>query len=410
MNAAAHRSPAGRIAFVIVVLGGGVGAYLLFSYLSNRQAEDDLFYACRSLAFNAILVGAALAAGRIPGLFLEPLSEEKYRPAILAASYALAGFGAWRGLQAFAIPEPVLAQTGIILFILGGAWALTHLAVYAQRREWGGIFSGLIHWLVNTRSLFLLIVAATAAYAVIIRPGFIGSSTYSVLLEWIVIITFGIIILGVARFRIGRLFTSDEDVPAAIWPRHRQQVTERADPEFTRLRNLGRQFVSDGDSALLVRYLISLLAQNGVREPDIAGILRPLIETHIAAKSAKAGKDERAALLTNTVTAINNAVQPACYAVRTAPGASPARHGAERTLTEMAKDFIAEGTRIPLVVRLTRMLEDSGTRTEDIEEILTPLLIYIGKPNNVRRAREILWQEIVERAGFYAPKLALRSD
>lgn len=104
---------AGRIAGISLLLMLGVATYFLFTSLSARQDSPSLESAYRSLALNAILVAAALAAGRLSGLLFSEPREEQLGPAILAGSYVLAGVGLWRGLSAFSQQAPVLPGLGL---------------------------------------------------------------------------------------------------------------------------------------------------------------------------------------------------------------------------------------------------------------------------------------------------------
>lgn len=414
MPETAPRGSARHIVFIILLLAGGVGGYLLFSSIANRQASIEFFNAYRALALNIVLVAAALAAGRILGLFMKPTQEEKWAPAILAVSYLLAGFGLWRGLHAFSIPQPLLAQAGVVCLAGAVAWSLSYLAVYAQRRGFGGVFSGLFFWLVNTRALFLLIVIVAAAYAVLIRPNFIGANTYSVLLEWIFIILTGVIILGITRFRISRSFTATTPAPAGNWQRHHQLIEAKTDQDYTQWRNVEQHFIENGNSVMLIYHLVSLLAQNGSDENKTAQALAPLIAYPIPAKSdsRRPGRLEREELLKKAVTGMQAVVQPSRLTRYTLPPSELPEAMAEievsKTISGLVADFIASGSRSRLLVRLSRMFAERGSRPDDIEAILAPLLAFSENQTNGRHERERLWQETVSRAAFYIPNLSLK--
>ncbi len=408
------RSPAGRVVLVIFLLALGIGGYLLFSTVSNRQTNLEFFNAYRSLALNIVLAAAALAAGRIPGLFLNTGQEEKWSPAVLAVSYALAGFGLWRGLYAFNIAKPLFAQIGIVCLAATIALALSYLVIYAQRRGWGGVFSGLFHWVANTRALFLLIVTVAVVYAVFIRPNFIGANAYSVLLEWIIIVLAGVIILGITRLRISRRFTADAPAPAAGWQRHRQLIEPKTDPDFTQLKNMGQHFIENGNSVMLLHHLVALLSQNGIAEDKTAQVLSPLISYRIPAKldSRQPGRDEREKLLQTAITGIQAAVQPSRLSrYHLSSGQVPealAEVEVPKTVSGLAADFTAGGSRSRLLVRLSRLFAERETRPDDIEAVLVPLLAFTESPTNGRRERERLWQDILSRAAFYTPNLSLK--
>jgi hypothetical protein len=405
------RNQAGRVTFIILMLVLGIGGYLLFSTLSGQQTSIELHNAYRSLALNMVLVGAAMAAGNIPSLFLSPSTEEKLEPAILAVSYTLAGFGLWRGLNTFSQSVYIVSRIGIVCFVIAISIAVSYLAIYAQRRNFGGVFSGIFNWLVNSRFLFIIITAVGTIYAVMIRPAFMGTSVYSVLLEWIIIILLGIIIFSITRFQIGRSFTS-QMITVTEWREHRQQRESKADADFTQLRNISHHFVENNDAVMLAHFLVSLLAQNEAKEIDIARILDPLFEyrTQSKSNSKQTGRAEREALLKMISTEIQSIVQPPRYTRYTSSQTPVVPIDAEesQTISGLARDFCNNGNRSRLLVRLSLDLTKSGTRTEDIEEMLIPLVNYVGNQRNGRPERERLWRDIVSRAAYYAPKLSIK--
>ena len=127
---------------------------------------------------------------------------------------------------------------------------------------------------------------------------------------------------------------------------------------------------------------------------------------------ARPGKPERVDLLKKTVTGMQAAVQPSRLSRYTLPaGQSPealAEVEVPKTISGLAADFIAGGSRIRLLVRLSRMFAERGTRPDDIEAILVPLLASTENQTNGRHERERLWQETVSRAAFYTPNLSLK--
>jgi hypothetical protein len=54
------------------------------------------------------------------------------------------------------------------------------------------------------------------------------------------------------------------------------------------------------------------------------------------------------------------------------------------------------------------MFAERGSRPDDIEAILAPLLAFSENQTNGRHERERLWQETVSRAAFYIPNLSLK--
>jgi hypothetical protein len=297
-----------------------------------------------------------------------------------------------------------MSGIGLTCLTAATGLSLTHLAVYAERADFGGVFSGLFRWLVDTRSLAVVISVCIGAYAFIIRPLFSRSWAYSVLLEWMTVLLAGIVILGLTYFRIGRSFVK-ADSPVPDWRRHEQHASALTDPEYTQASRLERRFVDDNDKALLLHYLVSLLDRNGVREQQIAAVLVPLVEVR---DHGRPGKAERARRLEKAIDAMQAAVQPSRYARQAAHDASAtAIHEQDKTTQELAADFCKDGDCAGLLVRLSRLLSASGTRDDDSELVLRTLATYDGSPQGMRQ-RERLWQDTIAAAGHYAPQTKLK--
>ncbi len=414
-NASQSQNLTGHVMHILPLLVVGIAGYFLFSDLSARQTEIGLQIAYRSLSLNTVLVTAALAAGRLPAFFLSPVWEKRLTPAGLAIGYLLAGFGVWRAMSAFSEEVPVLSGLGLTCMTAAVALALSHLSVYAQRYRFGGLFRGLFDWFVDSRSYFVSIALSIGVYAFIIRPLYIDEWTYSVLIEWIIILMLGILLLGVTYFRIDRNFMIKAESTAQNWRSHRQVREPKIDSFYTRIRRLERRFIEESNQTMLVHFLVGLLAQNGVSESGIVRVLRPMIgyqetNTRNRARHENASdKMERDRLLRETISEMQALVQPARYASRRTRYNESFPHMEEsNTVTDLAATFCREGANSPLLVRLSLLLASCATRDEYIEEILQLLLTHRSNPRTEQHKRERLWHDIEVRLARYAPKISLK--
>lgn len=388
------------VAAVLVWMAVGVGSYTLFSFMSGRQTEASLASAYRTLAANLILAAAAMAAAGLPSVLVGEELEDKVGPGTRAAAYVVAGIGLWRALDAFSVQREVMGGLGLVCLSGGVALAVSHLAVYVDRHDFGGAFAGLFRWLAGTRSLILVIGLGLGFYAFLIRPAYAGKSTYSTLIEWIVITLAGLAILGVTRIRIGA--ASAATVAAPDWPRHRQQVLPRTDSEYVRLKSLQRRFVEEADPTLLVHDLATLLERNGVSEGDAADVLRPMLEYQGDHKE----RPERQALLNSVAAAMQSAAQPSRHEyLRKRPDALDDR---PVPLPGLVAEFCAKGDLARLFVRLSSRLAAAGIRSEDVEEVLRPLTVRRVGLQSDRRERERRWQDVAVRAARRAPTVSLK--
>jgi hypothetical protein len=410
------KNSTGRLGGVLLLLAAGIAGYLIFTALSGRQTDAGLGFAYRSLSFNVILVSAALAAGRLPGLLLGESWKGKLAPAALAGGYVLAGVGLWRGLTAFAGEWSVMSGIGLVCLAGAAALAVSHLAVYAQRYEFGGVFSGVFRWLIDTRALVLVIGIGAGTYAFIIRPLFMGNWTYSVLVEWIVILMVGIVMLGITQFQISRGLGGEAEASAADWRRHRQQVSPKIDGDYAQVRRLERRFVGEADHTMLFHFLVSVLARNEVGEAGTAKTLTPLIECWgirgYGREAKRLGEEERGQLLKTVVAGMQSAVQPSRYSRSPRQAAqtpdSLAIGEEPQTLSDLVEVFCKKGDCSRLLVRLSLMLTASGTREDDIDEVLRPVVTYHQGIPAGRGGRERLWRDVVATAARYAPKVRLK--
>jgi hypothetical protein len=275
------------------------------------------------------------------------------------------------------------------------------------------------------------------------------------------------VILGIAQFRVSRNLEAAPEPSAPNWRRHLQQVSPKADSDYVQLRSLERRFVEESDQTMLLHYLVTAMAGNEVSETNMTKALAPLIEYrgqpgHGREKKQQIEK-ERGRLLRTVVAAIQSAVQPLRYAgygpphsVSLPQGERAPRGGVAsvlgplsprtssfsrppsgrrtegegeregrgegatatlglpdigeepQTLSQLVEGFCAAGGRSRLLVRLSLMLATSGTREEDADEVLRPLVKYHRGSHNGRGERERLWQGIVTTTARYAPRVRLK--
>jgi hypothetical protein len=396
---------------VSLLLVLGLTAYFLFTVLSGRQESHNMESAYLSLALNAVLVAGALAAGRMPALLFSHCRQEQLGPAAVAGSYVLAGVGVWRGLASLSGQGWILPRIGLVCLTGAIGMSLSHLAVYAERSKFAGAFGGFLRWLAKTRSHVAVIAVGIGAYAFLIHPSFSGDWEYAALTEWIFVTVAGAIILTVACVRIRHNLIRESEVVTPAWIRHRQQTIAKADANYLNVRNLERGFVRDSNRTLLFHFLTTRLTQNEVREDHVAAILSSLIEYQGHSKDQK-GRSERERLLVDLVGGLQRILQPArssSYAVRQGYGKDEVVAAEEpKRLSGFVNEFQKTGDRSRLAVRLSVLLAQSGTRAEDIEEVLRPLVSAQAGYNRNASGRERLWREIISRAADYAPALSLK--
>lgn len=399
-----------QVVGTFLLLGVAIGAYFFFAWISGLQVDTDLRAAYGSLALDVMLVFAALSASRIPALLLNQSLEKTMAPAVSASASAFVGLGVWRGLSAFSSKASVMPGIGLVCLSGAVALAVSHLATYAERRQFGGSFSGIFRWLAETRSLVVVMGLLGGVYVCIIRPLFMGKSGYSVLSEWIIILMLGVTILAITRLRIARSFV-EEDSSLSDWRRHRQQVDARTNAHYVSVRSLEQRFVEESDQTMLLHYLISLLASNSVNESDIAGALKPLIgyrprQGRGRGASREEQQEERERLLNGTISRIQAAAEPSRYSRYSARMLAASGADEEpKTISALADDFCRKGDCTKLLVRLSLVLSAAGTRTEDIDEVLQPLLT---RRQSSQDERERLWREITQRVGRYQPRVSLK--
>ena len=338
------------------------------------------------------------------------------RPAVLAGSYVLAGVGLWRGLSAFSQQVPVLPGLGLAFLTASAGLAASHLAVYAERRKLGGVFSGLFRWLAENRLRVAILALTAGLYVFVVRPAYMGKSAYSVLIEWMIVLVSAILVLGIARFRIGRRLDEVAEVAIPDWRRHQQRVGPKTDSDYAHLRGLERRFVEEADQTMLIHFLMTLLALNEVGESDAATALTPLIEYRgqrgHGREAKRQGEKERGQLLKAVVAGMQSTVQPSRYSMYQRLAArtpdSPGNGEEPQALSKLVDVFCNEGDGRRLMVRLSSMLAASGTRAEDIDDVLRPLVTYHPGPHAGQRERERLWSDLAATAARCAPRIHLK--
>ena len=151
-------------------------------------------------------------------------------------------------------------------------------------------------WLAVSRLRGVVLGAAVAVYALMLRPVLYETLWFAALYEYIALL----VVLLLALLFVVDLLRRDAAIPEARepesseWTRHRQVLESKDDPRAALTAGMRRRFVDYGEWKPLWSYLMGLLYRNGASLEEMRAVLRPL--RAVAVSSAALRFLERIAL------------------------------------------------------------------------------------------------------------------
>lgn len=137
------------------------------------------------------------------------------------------------------------------------------------------IISDISNWLYVSQLRNFLIGVGVATYFIIIRPYIIMLFSYSIYIEWGIVIFIILLIYDSFEYNIKKKYT----VPfaTAFSGKHEQLIEYVSDEDMDEIILLQKRFVEEGDKGPILIYMVKQLYLNGFSVYDISMMLKPLI-------------------------------------------------------------------------------------------------------------------------------------
>ncbi len=298
----------GLASSALAALAAGVSVWVVLDHLPALNAALVDNEATRSLGrevlpylsafFDVRIPAAALGAAMAFALTLPWSRDDRafapYQQLLNAVACSAAGFLVW-------VVGSTLSPAGHGFVLAGAAGAagmfalgLSQVLGYAAGPQ--NALAPAARWLAASRLRGVVLGAAVAVYALMLRPVLYETLWFAALYEYIALL----VVLLLALLFVVDLLRRDAAVPetrepeSSEWTRHRQVLESKDDPRAALTAGMRRRFVDYGEWKPLWSYLMGLLYRNGASLEEMRAVLRPL--RAVAVSSAALRFLERIAL------------------------------------------------------------------------------------------------------------------
>ena len=233
-----------------------------------------------SLGVEAILLVAGITLIRLSlvPLRLRRVSEDILSACLSSAGVVLIAFVVREGFSAYSSSYGPLATIGTILLV-----SLVFVAIGAALRPFGDapnpILAGLFQWMAHSQLRNFVFGGLLATYFLTIRPAVFDVLVYALIFEWILVLAVVWRLYAGLRSSIGQAMAMvPRPLPYEGWQRHRQRISQTY-PEFlTYFREIQEKFLEEAIKDHLLVQVTGTLWENGLRQWEIARMVRPLLD------------------------------------------------------------------------------------------------------------------------------------
>ncbi|MBI2856058.1 MAG: hypothetical protein HYX93_04350 [Chloroflexi bacterium] len=193
------------------------------------------------------------------------------------SGFALMGIAVQQGFSAYASFYAPLSDVGAILmasFIATGLGIV--LAPFGEAPN--PILAGIGTWAGRSQLRNFTLGGSLATYFTVIRPALFDTFVYALVFEWVLVFAIAWRIYAGLRQSIGEAYMFDSPaLPREQWQRHEQRIIQ-THPEFLPyFAEIQREFLESGIKDRLIIQVTTVLWENGLRQGQIAEIVKPLV-------------------------------------------------------------------------------------------------------------------------------------
>ena len=200
----------------------------------------------------------------------------RYRPVILAVSYASVGCLAWIAASGLSTLGHGFALGGAIFATGMFSLALAQSAQYATASS-NPALADIARWLVASPVRNIAFGAAIAFYVLLLRPVVYEVLWFAALYEYIALLVLLLVVLMNVMNRLRSVANSPSAEPVwTDWSHHRQVIESKPDPRSELTEGLRQRFVDHGDWKPLLAYLLELLYRSNAPLVSMQAVCRSL--------------------------------------------------------------------------------------------------------------------------------------
>ena len=336
-----------------------------FSFLQDREIEISAFHRA---AWFSILAVAGYTLYRLYTDLEKARQGSNWYYAGTAIGMVIAGIGFWQSMISFNAFRVWPGKAALILLCGLTGIALSRLANYRGRRE-GGLLWGLLAWLEDTPNLKFLIGVMIGIYLVYLRPYLNVDLNSLIVIEWLLFCTlsFGILL----RVWMGTSTGNTSEEVGKDWHKHQPDIEKLTGMSHDYMLRVERHFLNTGEPIGLYVLLITLLHDNRISENNIVRAVKPLIEfsgiNELRQRNLRLGRrfvrQQRELRLkalddsfndVKSIVPLNRVAQSRANYMNNRQDAPDAHE--ETSIDRLQQQFLEEGEKAGLIVRLTLML------------------------------------------------------
>ncbi|HEY96449.1 MAG TPA: hypothetical protein G4O15_16100 [Dehalococcoidia bacterium] len=380
---------------IIRGLGQTIILFLIFwgfSFLQDREIEINAFHRA---AWFSILAVAGYTLYRLYTDLEKVRHNSSWYNAGTAIGMVTAGIGLWQSLISFNEFRVWPGKTALILLCGLIGVAISRLAVYRGKRETGLLWN-LLAWLENTPNLKFLIGVVIGIYFVYLRPYLSIDPNSLIVIEWLLFCTlsFGILL----RMWMGTSSSNTSEEVGKEWCKHRPDIERLTGTTHDYMLRVERHFLNTGEPTGLYVLLIILLHENRISEKNIVRAVQPLIDftgiNELRQGNLRFGRRfirKQRELRLKVLDEVFNIVKSIVHLNRTTLSRADYMNHRQDTLDtheeismdQLKQQFLEEGGKSGLIVRLTPLLYQKWQNQEYIVNDLRELTNNSGEASTV---------------------------
>jgi hypothetical protein len=225
----------------------------------------------------AILFVVGVIIARVPPFPRRKLTTDILSAGLSIAGFVLMGLAIREGFAVYASFYASLSDVGTILLI-----ALIFVGAGIALRPFGEapnpILAGIGQWVGRSQLRNFTLGGLLASYSLVVRPALFDTFTYAMILEWLLVVAIAWQLFSVLRKSIGEAYLMmPRPLPQDRWQRHEQRITQ-THPEFLAyFTDIQREFLEESIKDRLLIHSAIVLWENGLKQPQIAQIVHPLL-------------------------------------------------------------------------------------------------------------------------------------
>jgi hypothetical protein len=261
-------------------------AFSLFSYFFSKRLgllsdslnlsiSQELLKNLEYYASYTVFFFTGVTCVRLANLLSATSWQKKIRPLITAIGYLIIGFSLLNYFTAFSNAWPSIKGIELVLFYAMLATSISSLGFYGENAN-NRLIADISRWLSSGPVGKFLLGGLIASYILFIRPAIFSATEYAYLIEWAVVCFISLLLLIAIKNSLKNFHSIPEK--ESEWHRHVQKVNDIVDTDFSKLINLQRNFVNNGEREKLLSYLTRTLENNNFDESEIKQTLQTIIE------------------------------------------------------------------------------------------------------------------------------------